>query len=86
MAIEERKTLSDDDISTVSVRQSARPGTQRVTAAMRDADQGDVDGTDTGDADGTDAGDATDRADRGDRTDATDRGDQSDRADTGDRG
>ena len=82
MTIEDRKTLSDDDISTVSVRQSAR----RATAAMKDADQGDVDGTDTGDVDGTDAGDATDRADRGDRTDATDRGDQSDRADTGDRG
>ncbi len=55
MAIEERKTLSDDDISTVSVRQSARPGTQRVTAATRDADQGDVDGTDTGDADAQDS-------------------------------
>ncbi len=79
MAIEERKTLSDDDISTVSVRRAARPGSPRTTVAERDADQGDVDGTDTGDVDGTDAG-------GGDRGNATDRGDQTDRTDTGDRG
>ena len=79
MAIEERKTLSDDDIATVSVRQAARPGARRATATQRDADQGDVDGTDTGDVDGTDA-------DGGDRGDAGDRGDQTDRTDAADRG
>ena len=83
MAIDERKSLSDDDIATVSVRQAIRPGAQRPTTAQKDADQGDVDGTDTGDVDGTDTGDVdgTDTggggdADGGDRGDATDRGDQ----------
>jgi len=82
MAIDERKSLSDDDISTVSVRQAARPGAQGATVAQQKADQGDVDGTDTGDVDGTDTGDA----DGGDRGNALDRGDQTDRADAGDRG
>ncbi len=89
MAIDERKSLSDDDISTVSVRQAARPGAQGTTVAQQKADQGDVDGTDTGDVDGTDTGDVdgtdTGDADGSDRGDASDRGDQTDRADAGDR-
>ena len=79
MATEERTTLTDDDISTVSVRQAARPSLQRgVIARTQDADQGDAD------ADGSDA-DSSDRGDSGDRTDATDRGDATDRSDRGDR-
>ena len=87
MAIDERKTLSDDDISTVSVRQATRPSGRPATMTQRDADQGDVDGTDTGDVDGTDTGDVdgTD-AGGGDKGDAADRGDKTDRADAGDRG
>ena len=76
MAIEERRSLSDDDIVTSTVRGAARPSTQRGTVAMADSDRGDADGTDRGDADGTDRGDSTDSTDRGDRGDAdgTDRG------------
>jgi hypothetical protein len=76
MAIDEERTLTDQDISTASVRQSARPSTQRATGAMQDADQTDVDGTDAGDTDTTDRGDSTDR---GDATDSTDRGDSAGR-------
>jgi hypothetical protein len=78
MAIDERRVLSDEDITTTSVRQGVRPGIRHGAVSMADKDQGDADGTDKGDADGTD------RADRGDQTDATDRGDQTDRADRGD--
>lgn len=80
MAIDERRTLSDEDITTTSVRTAARPGAGRVSAAMKDSD-----GTDTGDADGTDRADAdgTDRADRGDQSDKTDSGDRTDQADRG---
>ena len=76
MAIEDRKTLSDEDIATVSVRQATRPGAGRTAVAQQNADKGDVDGTDKGDVDGTDTGDV----------DGTDKGDQTDRADAGDRG
>ena len=81
MAIEERRSLSDADISTGSVSTSARPSTHRGPTAMANADRGDADGSDKGDgtdsgdrgdADGTDRGDQTDRGDRGD-TDGTDR-------------
>jgi hypothetical protein len=78
MATEERRSLSDADISISSVSTSARPSTHRGPTAMADTDRGDTDGTDKGDADGTDTGD------RGDTTDATDRGDQTDRGDRGD--
>ncbi len=84
MAIDERKSLSDDDISTVSVRQAARPGAQGATVAQK-TDRGDVDGTDTGDVDGTDSGDVDGTDTGGDRGDKPDRGDQTDRADAGDR-
>ena len=91
MAIDERKILTDDDISTVSVRQAARPSIERGTvgtlqADKADADGGDADGGDAdgGDADGGDAdgGDADggDHAD-GDSTDRTD-GDRTDRGDS----
>ena len=78
MAIDERRTLSDEEITTTSVRQAAKPSTRRGTVAMADSDKGDADGSDKGDADGSDRGDS------GDQTDATDRGDQTDRADSGD--
>jgi hypothetical protein len=76
MAIDERRTLTDDEITTTSVRTAARPGSG-VRAAMKDSD-----GTDTGDADGTDKADSdgTDRADKGDQTDKAD-SDGTDRAD-----
>lgn len=76
MATEERMILTDEDISTVSVRQPARSGVRRGLVAERDVDQGDVDG---GDVDGgdktdtTDRGDTTDQAGGGDKTDTTDR-------------
>jgi hypothetical protein len=81
MAIDERKSLSDADIVTASVRQAARPGPSRsVAMAARDADGSDADGTDRADAtDGTDKADSdgTDRADRGGRdADGTDRADR----------
>lgn len=78
MATEERRSLTDADISTVSVRQGARPSPQRSSMAMQDADQGDADGSDTGDkgdsTDTTDRGDTTDHGDSADRADATDGG------------
>ena len=86
MAIDERKILTDDDISTVSVRQAARPSIERGTvgtlqADKADADGGDADGGDAdgGDADGGDA-DSGDHAD-GDSTDRTD-GDSTNRGDS----
>ena len=78
MAIDERKSLSDEQITTTAVRQSAKPTTRHGAVAMADTDKGDADGTDKGDADGTD------KADTGDSTDGTDRGDQTDHADRGD--
>ena len=78
MAIDDRRTLTDEDISTVSVRQPARPSVQRgIVAREQDADQSDADadGTDQTDADTTDRG-GGDRTDRGDATDRTDRGDR----------
>jgi hypothetical protein len=77
MAIEEKRTLTDEEILTTSVRQSARPSVHRGTVgATQDADQTDADGTDTGDAtDTTDRGDRGDSIDHGDSTDSTDRGD-----------
>ena len=75
MAIDERKLLTDDDISTVSVRPAARPGLEHGTVGTLQADKADADGGDAdgGDADGGDHadGDSTDRADG----DSTDRGD-----------
>ena len=83
MAIDERRSLSDEEIVTASVRTAARPSSTRVSAGMQDSDstdKGDTDGTDKGDADGTDKGDGSDRADRGD-ADGTDKGDRTDRTD-----
>ena len=80
MATDERKTLADEDISTVSVRQPARPSIRRGTVAVVDADQGDVDGGYRGDqTDATDRADSGDRSDRGDQTDTTDRADSGSR-------
>ena len=76
MAIDERKILTDDDISTVSVRQAVRPGIERGTVGTLQADKADAD---SGDADGGDA-DSGDHAD-GDSTDRTD-GDTTDRGDS----
>jgi hypothetical protein len=80
MAIEERKTLTDEDIATASVRQPSRPSIRGGVVARTDADQGDVDG---GDAD---SGDRTDATDRADRADSTDRGDATDSTDRGESG
>jgi hypothetical protein len=78
MAIDERRTLSDEDITTTSVRTAARPGSG-ARAAMKDSD-----GTDKTDSDGTDKADSggTDKADGGDQTDKAD-SDGTDRADRG---
>ena len=79
MAIEDRRTLTDEDISTASVRQPARPSVRRgIVAREQDADQSDADadGTDQADTDSTDRGGGGDRTDRGDATDRTDRGDR----------
>jgi hypothetical protein len=78
VATEERMILTDEDISTVRVRQPARSGVRRGPVAERDADQGDVDG---GDVDGGDRGDTTDATDRGDTTDGAGGGDKTDTAD-----